>query len=71
MTVKLDTIDICDRLDKLRLKAAALATGIRGAGQDDAAGGLEYIAWELHDELDKISDEIHPNGTGIPDAEAA
>jgi|GEM_PF-2919577 hypothetical protein len=69
--VELDTLDIVDRLDKLRLKAAALATGICGAGHDDASGGLEYIAWELHDELDKISDEIHPNGTGVPDAKAA
>ena len=33
-------------------------------------GGLADIAWELHDEIEQISDEVHPNDTGEPDDKA-
>ena len=66
--VELDTLDIVDRLNNLTRKAAALAAGILGfEGQEDAPGGLQDIALEIHDELERLSDEIHPNGTGLPD----
>ncbi|MGD0533486.1 MAG: hypothetical protein ABSA62_14800, partial [Methyloceanibacter sp.] len=65
--VELDTLDIVDRLNNLTRKAAALAAGILGfEGQEDAPGGLQDIALEIHDELERLSDEIHPTVRAFP-----
>lgn len=56
------------RLNNLKRKAAALAVGIISleACHESAQGGLEDLAWEISDELEGLSDELHPNGTGVP-----
>jgi hypothetical protein len=64
--VMLEPHEIADRLDRLVQKAAALNAAIigmtcEGLSHDDISAGVADIAWEIRDELRKLSDEVCPD----------
>ena len=61
-------VKIADTLDKLADTAALIAvatTGLKEINDDNATSALIGLAWDMRDELKKLSDEVLPNG-GAP-----
>lgn len=56
---------MADTLDKLADTAALIAvttTGITEINDDNATSALIGLAWDMRDELKKLSDGVLPNG---------
>jgi hypothetical protein len=66
-------VSIADKLDKLADTAALIAvatTGIKEINDDNATSALIGLAWEMRDQLKKLSDDVLPNG-GLKDGASA
>lgn len=62
-------VTIADKLDKLANTAALIAvatTGLKEINDNYATSALIDLAWDMRDELKKLSDDVLPNG-GVTD----
>ena len=62
-------VKIADTLDKLADTAALIAvatTGLKEINDDNATSALIGLAWDMRDELKKLSDGVLPNA-GVKD----
>jgi hypothetical protein len=62
----LSPVEIADRLNDLARKAGALTAAIQGMNRgdldnEDITDGIKDIAWEIRDELRKLSDVVCPD----------
>ena len=63
-------VQIADTLDKLADTAALMAvatTGLKEINDDNATSALIGLAWDMRDELKKLSDDVLPNGGVKPE----
>ena len=65
-TQVINTVNIADRIDRLRDQAAVMAVALEGLGKASGAGdarnGLIGIAWQMSEDLEKLSNVVLPNG---------
>jgi len=62
-------VKIADTLDKLADTAALIAvatTGLKEINDGNATSALIDLAWDMRNELKKLSDDVLPNG-GVKD----
>ena len=61
-TVELDDVEIADKLNDLSKKAAVIAAAVTSLRDlhPDVVTGIERMAWDLHDSIDSISEQVHP-----------